>query len=143
MIRPVEPSDYYRGHLKVLSQLSHVNMAITTFEAYDKFIKSLNDDHQIYVYYDADLDIVIGTITLIYEHKLYHDMGRLCHIEDVVVDSSYRGHHIGQKLVAHAIHKAKERNCYKTVLYCNDYNVKFYEKCGLEHKGALLVRYFK
>ena len=30
---------------------------------------------------------------------------------------------------------AKNKNCYKITLVCNEENTQFYEKCGLEKRG--------
>lgn len=37
---------------------------------------------------------------------------------------------------------AHESGCYKVILDCSDDNVPFYQKCGLERKGAQMAVYF-
>ena len=32
-------------------------------------------------------------------------------------------------------------NCYKVILDCAEHNVKFYQKCGYEYKGAQMAKY--
>ena len=56
------------------------------------------------------------------------------YIDDLCVDETKRGHHIGKKLYEHVLAYAKEQGCYNVTLNvwsCNPNAMKFYEKCGL------------
>ena len=35
------------------------------------------------------------------------------------------------------------KKCYKTILNCKKEYITFYEKCGLKHSGAEMVKYIK
>ena len=52
------------------------------------------------------------------------------HIEDVVVDTTYRGYGLGKKIIGVLVDHAKKMGCYKVILDCSNKNVGFYEKCG-------------
>ena len=56
------------------------------------------------------------------------------YIDDLCVDESLRGQHIGRQLYDHVLKFAKEQGCYNVTLNvweCNPGAKKFYESCGL------------
>lgn len=56
------------------------------------------------------------------------------YIDDLCVDKSVRGHHIGKALYDYVTEYAKNIGCYNLTLNvweCNKSAYKFYEKCGL------------
>ena len=63
------------------------------------------------------------------------------HIEDVVVDLTYRTYGIGSLLINKAIEIAKEYNCYKITLDCAEKNVNFYKKNGFNQKDIQMIMY--
>ena len=78
---------------------------------------------------------IVGCITLLIEQKFIHDGGLVGHIEDVVVRKDYEGKGIGIKLVTSLLERAKEKNCYKTILDCNDDVKQFYERIGFKRES--------
>ena len=73
---------------------------------------------------------IIGVGTLLIERKLIRNLSLAAHIEDVAIHKDYRGFGYGKRLIEHIKAKAKAYGCYKVVLFCADYNKKFYQKCG-------------
>ena len=56
------------------------------------------------------------------------------YIDDLCVDETLRGQHIGQTLYNAALDLARENGCYNVTLNvwaCNPSAMRFYEKCGL------------
>lgn len=56
------------------------------------------------------------------------------YIDDLCVDESKRGQHIGSALYEFVKSFAKEQDCYNVTLNvwaCNESAMKFYEKCGM------------
>lgn len=56
------------------------------------------------------------------------------YIDDLCVDESLRGQHIGKQLYEYVLKFAKEQGCYNVTLNvweCNPGAKKFYESCGL------------
>lgn len=57
------------------------------------------------------------------------------YIDDLCVDETLRGQHIGKKLYEAVIDFAREHQCYNVTLNvwsCNESAMKFYENCGLQ-----------
>lgn len=57
------------------------------------------------------------------------------YIDDLCVDESSRGLHVGRSLYEHVLKFAREAGCYNVTLNvwaCNEAAMKFYEKCGLQ-----------
>ena len=92
-----------------------------------------NPNHIIHVAVDDNK--IVGSTTLLVEQKFIHDGGLVGHIEDVVVRKDYEGKGIGIKLVMSMLERAKEKNCYKTILDCKDDVKQFYERIGFKHES--------
>lgn len=85
---------------------------------------------------------IIGAITVLLERKIIHSGKHVAHIEDVVVNKQHRGKQIGKQLLLWACEYAKQQNCYKVILNCDDRIRVFYEKCGFKAKNIEMSLYF-
>ena len=129
-IREIEEDDLERGFLESLDFLRK-SSDIDKNKAYDILRKiKQNPDHIIHVALDNNK--IVGSTTLFIEQKFIHNGGRVGHIEDVVVRKNYEGRGIGMKLVISLLNRAKEKNCYKTILDCKDDLKIFYERIGFK-----------
>ena len=87
---------------------------------------------------------IVGTGSLLIEKKIYHNFRNVSHIEDIVIDSNYRGKKYGKELINNLIDISyNDFNCYKVILNCSNKNIKFYEKCGFSNKNVEMVKYDK
>ena len=132
-IREIEEDDLEKGFLETLDFLRNTS-SIDKNKAKEilKKIKQ-NPNHIIYVAIDDKK--IIGSTTLLIEQKFIHDGGLVGHIEDVVVRKDYERNGIGIKLVTSMLERAKEKNCYKTILDCKDDVKQFYEKIGFKRES--------
>jgi len=133
IIREIEENDLEKGFLESLDFLRKAsdmdkNKANEILEK----IKQ-NPNHIIHVAVDDNK--IVGSTTLLIEQKFIHDGGFVGHIEDVVVRKDYEGKGIGIKLVMSMLERAKEKNCYKTILDCKDDVKQFYERIGFKHES--------
>ncbi len=127
MIRNLEEKDLPLTILEELTVVGNTNY----LEIFQEIKK--NPNHYIFVY---EIDSkVAGIATILIEQKFIHDGSRIGHIEDVVVTKNCRGLGIGKKLIEKCLEVARERQCYKVILDCDDKNVKFYEKIGFVKFG--------
>lgn len=136
-IRRLDKNDFREYH----RLLNHFRP--TTFTESD-FIKTLHaillQNSDIWV---IDLDgVLIGTGTILYEHKFIHNISKIGHIEDICIDTNYRGKGYGNILLNYLIEEAKTNLCYKVTLYCEEGLQKFYESVELEKKGIQMAKYF-
>jgi glucosamine-phosphate N-acetyltransferase len=136
-IRPIHPHDFNKGHLKLLAQLTTVGeYGIDEYNEFISLIKKNSNTYHILVIEDTDHKLIVGTGTLLIEQKLIHNLGRVGHIEDIVVDKYYQGLGLGKTIIDALVEKSREMACYKVILDCNSENVKFYEKCGFNKNGV-------
>ncbi len=133
IIRKIIESDLENGFLESLDSLRQTsNLEQNSARNILKQILG-NENHIIHV---AELDgKIVGSTTLLIEQKFIHEGGIVGHIEDVVVKKEFEGQGIGMKLVLSLLDIAKERECYKTILNCEDELIPFYEKIGFKQKS--------
>ena len=138
-IREIEEDDLENGFLETLDFLRNTrNLDKNKANEILKKIKQ-NSNHIIHVAvdtgYQRDGNKIVGSTTLFIEQKFIHDGGFVGHIEDVVVRKDYEGLGIGIKLVMSMLERAKEKNCYKTILDCKDDVKQFYERIGFKRES--------
>eukprot|EP00210_Caulerpa_lentillifera_P009523 g9081.t1 len=134
--------DYDKGFLHLLSQLTTVGTVRK--EAFLERLQQIRTrGDRVLVIEDKENEKLVACGTLIFEYKFVHECGVAGHIEDVVVDSSYRDQHLGKTLIRRLVTLAEQEGCYKVILDCAEDNVGFYEKCGLTRKEIQMVKYFK
>ena len=132
-IRKIEEGDLENGFTETLDFLSDTNkIDKNNIKEILKKIKQ-NPNHIIHVAIDDKK--IVGSITLLIEQKFIHDGGLVGHIEDVVVRKDYEGKGIGMMLVTSMLERAKEKNCYKTILDCKDDVKQFYKRIGFKHQS--------
>ena len=133
IIREIEEDDLENGFLETLDFLR--NTSDLDKNKANEILKKIkqNPNHIIHVAVDGNK--IVGSITLFIEQKFIHDGGLVGHIEDVVVRKDCEGKGIGVKLVMSMLERAKEKNCYKTILDCKDDVKQFYEKIGFKRES--------
>ena len=136
VIRPLQAADLTNGFLQALDALQPASdlepaVAQAVFRRLDG-----NPDCVVAV---AELGgRVAGAATLWIEHKFIHRGGRAGHIEDVAVATHRQGQGIGRALVDYLLQRAAAAGCYKTMLYCDDRLLPFYQKLGFHRRNAAL-----
>ncbi len=134
------------GIHKLLSQvlMVHHNGRPDLFKANarkytDEELKELlvDDSRPIFAAVDEE-DQVLGyafcVIQQYADHNIMTDIKTL-YIDDLCVDETLRGQHIGTKLYEYVLNYARQIGCYNVTLNvwsCNESAMKFYEKCGLK-----------
>ena len=102
-----------------------------------ELLQLLSDEERPIFVATDDEDQVLGYAFCIFER--HTEGGALnpfttLYIDDLCVDETKRGQHIGKKLYEFVVKFAKEEGCYNlklNVWSCNESAMKFYEKCGL------------
>lgn len=138
IFRKLEESDYHKNYLQLLSQLTQVGHISP--EEFTKILAKIQS--QIWVFEDTAANKIVASASIFLEQKIIHDGGIVAHLEDVVVDQSYRGNKLGQKLIANIVEKARESGAYKIIADCKTELLSFYSKNGFEKKGEQIAIYF-
>lgn len=132
-IREIEESDLEKGFLETLDFLR--NASDLDKNKANEILKKIKQNPNHIIYVAIDNKKIVGSTTLLIEQKFIHDGGLVGHIEDVVVRKDYEGNGIGIKLVTSLLERAKEKNCYKTILDCKDDVKQFYERIGFKRES--------
>jgi len=140
IVRELKEEDFSNGFFETLSNLSEVgeikNETSLAIEILNKMNK--NKNYKIIIAEDKENHNVIGTATLLIEQKFIHNGGKAGHIEDVVTRKGYEGKGVGMKIMKELIKIAKENDCYKVILDCDEKVIKFYEKIGFEKHSVMM-----
>ncbi len=78
---------------------------------------------------DTTRGLIVATATLFIELKILHDCGKSGHVEDVVVNSTYRGQNLGIKIMETVIALARDLGCYKVILDCTESTTIYCPSC--------------
>ncbi len=125
--------------ISLLKQFTNQDISISTPD-FKSFVDNLNTNHQIYVGKINNQIVACGT--LIIEQKIIHNLGKVGHIEDIVVDNAYQGSGLGKQIIKFLVEQAKLNNCYKVILDCSEKNINFYQKFGFSKKENHMALYF-
>ncbi len=138
--RLLEPKDKV-SYLELMSTFGMVDLNRTQWEAWFDVYDNSYKEVFLGIVDDVNLgEIVVCSAALLYEEKVYHNMGRAAHLEDVAVLPKYQGLGIGKALIKHMIEQARSMGCYKIILDCSDKNVGFYEKLGFKkHETGMRI----
>lgn len=85
---------------------------------------------------------IIASGTIIVEPKIIRGGKNVGHIEDIVVAKHMRSKGISQQILNILKLIARENNCYKIILDCDERVKNVYIKNGLNIKGIQMAEYF-
>ena len=131
-------------YLLLLSELTSTNYIETSL-----FLENIGKIHQMG-------KIIVGTInhksssnieivasgTIIIEPKIIREGKNVGHIEDIVVSKHMRCKGVSQQILHILKTIARENNCYKVILDCDNAVKNVYIKNGLDVKGIQMAEYF-
>lgn len=110
----------------------------------DQLVKMIHDDNKpIFAAVDGK-DHLVGYCMAQFRQILGDSIRteiKTLYIDDLCVDETVRGQHIGQKLYEYTKKFAKEQGCYNVTLHVwqgNDNAQRFYEKMGLKPQYTCL-----
>jgi len=141
-VRELQADDYNKSYFTLLNELSHSD-TVPEEKFLETFTQHSNSAHRhtVYIIEDTDKSKIVGSATLITEDRL--DGQRYGRIEDVVVDSSYRGKNLGKLLLQKLVSVGKEEKLNFLALNCKPELMGFYGKFGFESVGTQMVKYIQ
>ncbi len=105
------------------------------------FDRALASDAQAYLC-AVDGDRVIGFASLTIKNSLWHE-GRLAHVDELVVEATWRNRGIGAQLLGQIIELARRKGSRRveldSALYRTDAH-RFYQRLGFENRAHLLSK---
>jgi glucosamine-phosphate N-acetyltransferase len=135
-LRPLEQGDFARGFLETLANLTDVGL--TPAEAIH--IWRGRNAAGVRTVVAVENGQVIGTASLILEHKFIHRGGTIGHIEDVATHPDHQGKGAGSAAVRALVELARQSGCYKVILSCTDQNLAFYTRLGFRrHDNGMRI----
>jgi len=145
-VRPLRASDYGRGYLTLLKQLTEVgNISYEQFLEQFNYMKNSHGTYYCTVIVDTNNDQIVGAATLLMERKFIRNCALRARLEDVVVSSDYRGKSLGKCIVDIVTNLGKALGAYKMTLDCKDSMIPFYESLGYGREAGnantLSIRY--
>ena len=144
VLRPLEITDYEKGYLQVLSQLTVVGeVSRSDFVERFSYLKAHNHEYFAIVIEDLNKSRIVGAGTIFMERKFIHNLGQVGHLEDVVTHNEYRGMHFGILIMQALASIGQRLGAYKSILDCTEKNGRFYEaRCNFKFKELQMVRYY-
>lgn len=122
-LRPLASSDYARGHLTVLADLTKTpDIGEQAWTERFQLIKKSNGTYYILVAVDKETDQLVATGSLLLEHKFLRGAGKCGHIEDIAVSKQAQGKKVGYFIVTALTELAERVGCYKSILDCSEEN---------------------
>lgn len=147
-VRPLLASDYGRGFLDLLKELTEVgDISQKQFEDQFTLMRNSQDMYYCTVIVDQNKNQIVGAATLLMERKFIRNCAMRARIEDVVVSSDYRGKQLGKCILQLLTNLGQALGAYKITLDCKDQMVPFYESLGYQkeagNSNCMSIRYKK
>lgn len=128
----------------------HMNEVVNILQSISEFKPSIQEYHKIWEQYNQTSNNfgiialnqnqkVVGYGSIILEYKIRG--GVMGHIEDIAVHKDFNRMGIGKAIIYHILDLAKEKNCYKVSLSCQEKNLDFYEKFSFFKNGFTLTKF--
>lgn len=140
IIKELEKDHLIDSFFDTLSNLTEIGKDVYNKEFSQKILEKIKNAGNIRIFVAIKDSDIVGSITAIIEQKFIHNGGKICHIEDVVTRKGFEKLGIGSQLVEKVLELAKNEKCYKVILNCSEYNLKFYENLGF-YKHDIGMRY--
>ncbi len=134
MIKELTSTDL-KENIEFFETLSHLSKVIPmSLNESEIILKKINQqDGHVFIYLIENK--IISCVTLLIEQKFLRGGALAGHIEDVVTHIGYEKKGYSSALLQHALDYAKQRGCYKVVLYCKPELESFYNKNQFHHAG--------
>lgn len=115
----------------------------TKYTRSDLLEKLANDEEPIYVAVDENDEVMGYAFCALKQQPFSTNMVpfKSLYIDDLCVDSTFRGQHIGEQLFEHVKAEAKRLGCYEVTLAVwagNDGAERFYDRIGFKTKERIM-----
>lgn len=121
-IREIQSSDYaawlmlWQGYQDFYQTSLNDDVTQTTFQRF------LNPDEPVFCKVMEHEGKLIGFVHFIF-HRSTWSVGNYCYLQDLFVDSTYRGKHIGKQLIEEVYRVANEAQCSRVYWLTHESNI--------------------
>ena len=126
VVRELELNDYDKEYIGLLSQLTKIGNV--TKDMFMDVFNKMKSYKKVFIIEDIRNALIIGSGSVIVEHKFSRNCGKVGHIEDIVTHCEYRKQGLGRIIVNKCVQYCKDCKCYKIILDCKQENMGFYQK---------------
>ena len=130
---------FYNEFIHLVKSFKNINI---TYSNFIKYVNNLSNYHDIFFLIDEESENIIGCVTVLLEQKIIHDLQFVCHIEDLIINNSYKKKGFGSIILNEIKKYAREKNCYKIILNCNNSIKDFYIKNSFTSKNIEMSYYY-
>lgn len=136
-------SKHHTSYLATLATLSPVGEH-TQASLVACFERMTAQGTSIFVAIDEENDSIIGTVSVLIEHKFNRWWSRVAHLEDLAVHPTAQGKWVWSSLINTTMSFAQEQWCYKIILDADKdpTHISYYEKFGFVSCGAYMKKSF-
>lgn len=136
----LEKSDYSPSLFEVLGQLTSAPLpSQKDFDAYMDEVAQQYNKHLNIIGVEKSSGKIIGFGSVIVMNSVL--WGRVGKIENIVTCKSVRGQGLGKVIIETLKELGWREKCNKITLFCEEKNIKFYEKLGFSLEGQIYACY--
>lgn len=129
----------YTEYMELVNEFRPCDISL---EEFTLILSKTKTNSDVWVATHPENSQIIGTGTIIYEHKFINNGGIVAHIEDIIIGKNYQNMGAGSSLVDFLKKEAKGKKCYKVILNCEEKYEKFYKKNGFsKHNSEMQIRF--
>ena len=132
----IKSQDFYRLFSQLTKKCSL--LSDTVFEEWFKQYTG-NPNYNLFGVLQNE-NVLVGIGVLWIETK-YYNLGKVGHIEDIVIDKNFRHRNLGTQLIQFIQNYANAKKCYKLLLHTTKKTGSFYKKLGFKYSVALEMRF--
>lgn len=130
---------FYNEFINLVKSFRNTNISYNEFI---KYVNELSNFHDIFLLIDEECENIIGCVTILLEQKIIHDLQFVCHIEDLIINNTYKNKRFGSVILDYIKKYARVKNCYKIILNCDSNIKEFYIKNNFTSKNIEMSYYF-
>jgi glucosamine-phosphate N-acetyltransferase len=105
-------------------------------------MRSETATYYILVVVSRETDQIVASGGVFVERKFLRSLGRVGHIEDIVVAREMQGKQLGLRMIQALTQISEDVGCYKTILNCSEKNIRTFYASVPAGKAVPLTNFF-
>ncbi|OMJ73979.1 hypothetical protein SteCoe_27190 [Stentor coeruleus] len=135
-IRNLSEDDFRKGFNELMTVLdTEAQLDEEGFIEYCSNIRKMPDEYMHIVAEETLSGRIVASASVMIERKYLRTGGKVGHLEDLIVNPSFRKQGLGKKILDILITRAREKGCYKVIISAVHDSSEYFEKNGFKKKG--------